>query len=125
MHDFLICIPSVPAAATAIGDWAELVDGAEGWAFALPQWVSGLGVAAYAVAGVAPVTDEAGNVLEAGVAPVVADGRWLLVSVGDGVALPEVFAPYVVAEGAREDGLRLPVGVVGLSTAWAGMRVGV
>lgn len=120
MRDHLIRLGDAAAIAAVAGHAGP---GEDGWAFALPQWVSGLAVEAHAVAGVAPVTDEAGNVLAAGSAPVKADGVWLLVSVGDGAALPEAFGPYVVADGLREDGLRLPAGVVGLSTAWAGMRV--
>lgn len=122
MRDHLIRLGDEAAVASVV---AHAAAGPEGWVFALPQYVSGLAIEAYAVAGVAPVVDEAGTVLEAGWAAVPADGAWLLVSVGDGAVLPEAFAGHVAAEGGREDGLRLPDGVVGLSTVWAGMRVGV
>lgn len=79
-----------------------------------------LPVIAYADLGSPGSTDEAGNVLSEGTPPTAAEGAWHIYSDD---TIPDELAPYVVASGEREAGLKLPAGITGLSTIWAGMRI--
>lgn len=79
-----------------------------------------LPVIAYSNLGSPGSTDEAGNVLTEGTPPKAADGTWHIFSDD---AIPAELAAFVVASGDRSAGLKLPAGVAGLSTIWAGMTV--
>ena len=121
MRDYLICLPDVPADATSIGDWAGLAEG--DWRFTLPLRSAPLPVIAYEDLGVPATYDGEGAMLDAGTSPVPAPGWWAIVTLSEGEVMPEQLVDHIAAEGDREAGLALPVGVVGLSTVWAGMRV--
>lgn len=77
-------------------------------------------VTAYSNLGSPASTDEAGNVLTEGTPPTTADGTWHIYSDD---TIPKELAAFVVASGDRSVGLKLPAGVAGLSTIWAGMTV--
>jgi hypothetical protein len=79
-----------------------------------------LPVIAYTDLGSPGSTDEAGNVLTEGTPPTAADGVWHIYSDD---TIPAELAPFVVASGDRGAGLRLPAGIAGLSTIWAGMTL--
>jgi hypothetical protein len=79
-----------------------------------------LPVIAYSNLGSPGSTDEAGNVLTEGTPPTAADGTWHIFSDD---TIPAELAAFVVASGDRSTGLRLPAGIAGLSTIWAGMTV--
>ncbi len=122
MIDYLIHVPDGLAAhAEAAAQWARLEAGQ--WVFALPTFCGALSTVAYSDLDSPARTDEAGNVLEPGTGAVPAPGDWVIVSIGNGSPIPDVVAPFVVAQGARESGLPLPVGVVGLAPIWAGMKL--
>lgn len=116
MRDYLCHIADLAAEAKTVELWASNKDGE--WVFHLPPLCDALMLEAYTDLGT--LGDENG---EGGEPPMLASGHWIIVSIGNGNPIPEVVAPYVVAEGSREDGLTLPVGVAGLSTMWAGMSV--
>lgn len=79
-----------------------------------------LPVIAYSDLGSPASTDEAGNVLAEGTPPKAADGTWHIYS---DETIPKELVAFVVASGDRSVGLKLPAGVAGLSTIWAGMTV--
>ena len=79
-----------------------------------------LAVMAYSDLGSPGSTDEAGNVLTEGTPPTAADGTWHIFS---NDTIPAELAAFVVASGDRSVGLKLPAGVAGLSTIWAGMTL--
>lgn len=121
MRDHLISIPNIPADASSIGNWAELVDG--NWWLTLPLACTALPVIAYSSLGTPATTDELGEIVDPGVEPVSSPGWWSIVSLDGQATLPTEFAAHVIAEADREVGLVLPDGVAGLSILWAGMRI--
>lgn len=122
MRDYLISISAADLAANAeaISQWATPVLDGEGNVIdldvQLPPLDGHLKISAFTDLGTPP--DENG---ENGIAPTEATGLWFILSIGSGNPLPEVVAPFVVAEGNREDGLTLPDGIVGLAPIGAGM----
>lgn len=121
MRDYLISIPNIPADASSIGNWAELVDG--NWRLTFPLACTALPVIAYSSLGTPATTDELGEIVDPGVEPVSSPGWWAIVSLDGQATLPTEFAAHVIAEADRETGLILPDGVAGLSTLWAGMKL--
>lgn len=120
--DYLVHVPDgLEAHADDVAAWATLVDGE--WKFSLPTYCGALKVDAYTDLGSPAETDEVGNTLTQGGAATQAPGDWIIVSIGNGNPIPEIVAPFVVASGDRSVGLKLPAGVAGLSTIWAGMTV--
>lgn len=138
MRDHLIRISTIAAAKTAMTEWAfkETVTPAERDdegnetkaavtkdVFRLPTWCDLLPVDAYTDMGTPPTIAEDGAVKDPGTPPTLAPGKWFIVSLDRDVQLPDAAKAAIRADGEREDGLKLPVGIVGLSTVWAGMTL--
>lgn len=119
MMDFLVRVASVAAAKAAMPQW---VDEQGGWKN--PNWCGILPVDAYTAVGSPAVVDADGEtILTPAVAPTLATGKWFIVSVDREVTIPAAAMPAIKAQGKREDGLKLPANIAGLSTIWAGMTL--
>lgn len=119
MKDILVRVASVATAKAAMPQW---VDAQGEWKN--PTWCGILPVDAYSDLGTPAVYDADGiTVLTPAVPPTLATGKWFIVSVDREVKIPKAAEGAIKAQGEREDGLKLPAGVVGLSTMWAGMRL--
>ena len=110
MRDHLVRVNTLAAAKTALVAWAKK-DENNLDVFRLPQWCDILPVDAY--------TDMGGP----SIPPTLATGKWFIVSLDREVKLPAAAMAAIKADGEREAGLKLPAGVAGLSTIWAGMRL--
>ena len=123
MRDILVRVTSVANAMTAMPQWTMLDEqGIKVWRN--PVWCGVLQVDAYSDLGTPAVYDVDGiTILTPAVPPTLATGKWFIVSVDRDVTIPAAAMPAIKAQGEREAGLKLPAGVVGLSTMWAGMRL--
>ena len=123
MRDFLISVTSVLQAKTRMAAWATK-DEENKDVFRLPTWCDILPVDAYTDMGT-PATygDDGLKVKDPGTPPTLAPGEWFIVSLDRDVKMPDIAKANIVAEAEREEGLKLPDGIVGLSTAWAGMTI--
>lgn len=122
MRDHLVRVNTPAAAKTALAVWAKK-DENNLDVFRLPQWCDILSVDAYTALGTPATYAEDGTVTDPGVPPTLATGRWFIVSLDREVKLPAAAMGAIKADGEREAGLKLPAGVAGLSTIWAGMRL--
>ena len=119
MVDYLVRVVSVANAKAAMPQW---VDAQGEWRN--PTWCGVLPVDAYSDLGTPAVYDVDGiTVLTPAVPPTLATGKWFIVSVDRDVTIPKAADGAIKAQGEREAGLKLPAGVVGLSTLWAGMSL--
>lgn len=116
MRDYICHIADLDVEAATVSRWATKVEGE--WGFHLPPLCDCLSMQGYTDLGTPGDADGVGYV-----PPTLATGDWFIVSIGNGNPIPEVVAPYVVAEADREVGIVLPEGIAGLSTIWAGMIV--
>ena len=123
MKDILVKVTSVANAMAAMPQWTMLDEqGVKVWRN--PTWCGVLPVDAYSDLGTPAVYDVDGiTVLTPAVPPTLATGKWFIVSVDRDVTIPAAAMPAIKAQAERTDGLKLPAGVVGLSTMWAGMRL--
>lgn len=116
MKDHLINFTDEAAASAALVIYAGPAGG-----YRLPEGAGLLPVTAYAGLGRQPVYGAAG-VITPGEAPAIAPGAWFILSIDAG-DVPAELAAHVAAAGDRAEGLDLPAGIAGLSSAWAGMTV--
>lgn len=119
MRDFLVRVASAASAKAAMPQWVD--DDGE---WKNPTWCGILQVDAYTDLGSPAVYHADGvTVLTPAVPPTLATGKWFIVSVDRDVTVPDKALPAIKAQGEREAGLKLPDGIAGLSTMWAGMTL--